>query len=511
LVKRDSIHFRFCGIYLLLILIPVAAFSQQKKKVEIVQANALEGSHINGEEVRTLTGNVIFRQGNTLMYCDSALFYERSNSIDAYGNIRIENPESKINGKKLHYDGTSGKALITDDVTLTDGKMTLTTTLLNYDTETEIADYPSGGKVIDNDNILTSNSGYYYSRDKVVFFKDNVVLVNPKYIMKSDTLKYNTITATSYFFGPSYIYSTGKDSSYIYCELGWYNTKTEKSYFSHNAYIQSKENRLSGDSILYDRIAGLGRAFGNVMVSDTVQKVIISGDYASVNEKTNRSLVTGRSQLIKIFDTDSLYMHADTLFGTNDTAKKEKSYFAYRHVRIYKNDLQGKCDSLVYTTADSMMRFFTIPVLWSGKNQLTADSVSIQIADGKINKLNLRVNSFICSQEDSLRFNQIRGRDMTGSFVDNNLRRITVEGNGQTIYYIRNKKNQLSGVNKADCSNMLIFVNDSKVEQISLQNQPDAVLYPVKDTDPLQMRLKGYQWLSLIRPASKEDIFSWRE
>lgn len=480
------------------------------QRVEIKQASMLEGKHINGEEVRQLTGDVIFKQGNTLMYCDSALFFEKSNSIDAFGNIRIEGPQTNMTGKTLHYDGNTKQAVLTQEVRLTDGKMTLTTDLLNYNTETEIADYTTGGKVVDAENVLTSNKGFYYSKDRIVFFKDNVVLTNPKYIIKSDTLKYHTPTATSYFFGPCNINSTGSDSSYIYCEYGWYNTRTQKSYFSNDAFIQSKENRLAGDSILYDKLAGIGRAFGNVEVTDTVQKVIISGDYAYVNEKTHRSLVTGKTQLIKIFDTDSLYMHADTLYALEDTVAKQKSYFAYMHVRIFKNDLQGKCDSLVYTTVDSTMHFFNDPVLWNGVNQLTADSISLVIASGKIQKMLLRVNSFIVSQEDSIRFNQVKGKDMTGYFLENELRKIHVVGNGQTVYHIRNKKKQLSGVNRAECSDMLIFIADNDVKSISLQYKPDATLYPIKDTNPEEMKLKGFGWRSGIRPVSKEDIFIWK-
>jgi lipopolysaccharide export system protein LptA len=491
-------------------MIPLNGYSQKTQRVEIVQANTLEGSRINGEEVRQLTGDVIFRQENTLMYCDSALFFEISNSIDAFGNIRIEGPNTKMKGKTLHYDGNTRQAVISNDVVLSDGKMNLTTDILNYNTETEVADYSTGAKVVDNNNVLTSKKGYYFTKEKMVFFKDDVVLTNPKYVMYSDTLKYYTPTATSYFYGPSYINSTGSDSSYIYCEYGWYNTKTEKSYFSKGSYIQSKSNRLAGDSILYDRLSGLGRAFGNVMIEDTVEKVIISGNYAYLNELTHRSLVTGRTQLIKIFETDSLYLHADTLYAIEDTSAKQKSYFAFNHVRIFKNDLQGKCDSLVYTTADSTMRFYNDPVLWNNANQLTADSVSLLLAGGKIQQMFLKQNSFINSQEDSLRFNQVRGKDITGYFDENKLRKIHVVGNGQTIYHVRNKKKQITGVNRAECSDMFIFINENEVQRISLIYKPDAILFPVKETNPLEMRLKGFEWRTEIRPRSKDDIFIWR-
>ncbi len=485
-------------------------FAQKNKQVEIVQASSLEGSKINGIEVRRLVGNVIFKQDNTLMYCDSALFYETTNSIDAFGNIRIEGPDAKMYGEILHYDGNTKSSRVNKNVRLTDGKMELTTDAMNYDLNTEIADYSTGGKVVDNENVLTSQRGYYYSKDKMVFFKDNVVLVNPKYIMNSDTLKYNTTSATAFFYGPSTIQSTSKDSAYIYCENGWYNTKTEKSFFSKHAFIQTRENILNGDSILYNRKEGIGRAFKNVMITDTTQKIIINGDYAYINEKTNRSLVTGKTMLTKIFDTDSMYLHADTLYATNDSVTKQKTYFAYKHVRIFKTDLQGKCDSLVYSSKDSTIHFYSDPVLWSNQNQLTADSISLLLAGNKIYSMNLRVNSFISSSEDSLRFNQIKGRDMIGYFNDNNLYKINVNGNGQTIYYLRNNKKQLSGVNRAESSDLIIFIEESKVQKISLLNKPDATLYPIKQIEPQELKLKGFNWLKDKQPRNKEDIFIWK-
>lgn len=487
------------------------AQTPQTHQIEIIQATSLEGSKINNVEVRRLIGDVIFKQEDTYMYCDSALFYEATNSIDAYSRIRIENPRVKMTGDVLHYDGNDKKALITGKVvTLTDSKMVLTTTAMNYDVANDIGNYTVGGKVEDHENVLTSKTGYYFSKDRNVFFKDHVVLVNPKYIMRSDTLKYNTPSETAYFLGPSTINSTGTDSTIIYCEYGWYNTKTEKSYFSEHAYMQSKENTLKGDSILYDRQLRIGRAWRNVQVVDTLQKIIINGDYAILEEIKGTSFVTGTSMLTKIFDTDSMFLHADTLFAKQDTTTKQKWYFAYHHTRIFKKDLQGQCDSLVYSTIDSTIWFYGHPILWNNNNQLTADTLNLTLEDNHLHTMHLFANSFITGLEDSLRFNQVKGRNMTGYFTENKLSSIHVVGNGQTIYYIRNNKKQLSSVNSADCSDMIIYIDSSKVRKITLINQPDATLHPIKELAPSELRLKDFQWWGFKQPKTKEDIFEWR-
>ena len=187
--------------------------------------------------------------------------------------------------------------------------------------------------------------------------------------------------------------------------------------------------------------------------------------------------------------------------------KKQKVYYAYHKVKIFKNDLQGVCDSLVYNTTDSLISFYTNPVLWNNKNQLSANFIKLQLYNNQLHKMYLEENSFIAGQEDSTRFNQIKGRDMIGNFVDNKLDLIKVLGNGQTIYFIRNKKQQFTGVNKAECSDMNIYVSDSRVKKISLKSEPDAVLLPIKDALESDIKLRDFKWLDELRPKTKEDIF----
>lgn len=495
---------------LMLLTFSVPVFSQENKQVEIIQAGSLEGVKIDGEEVRRLVGNVIFRQEDTYMYCDSALFYESSNSIDAFGNVRIEGPRAKLYGDILHYRGNERLADVTGRIVrMTDGKMVLTTGSLQYDLASDMGYYQAGGKVVDKENVLTSKKGYYAAKEKVVFFKDDVVLVNPKYVIKSDTLKYSTPTEIAYFLGPSDINSTGTDSAHIYCEDGWYNTITGKSRFAKNAYIESGESKLQGDSLVYERNTKVGRAWYNVTITDTVQKVIISGGYAWMNEVSGKSFVTGEALLTKVFEADSLFLHADTLFAQQDTATRQKTYIACHRVRVYKPDLQAQCDSLVYSTVDSVIWFYSAPILWNDRNQLTAEKISLQLSGNKITTMDLYADAFICGMEDSLRYNQIKGRQMRGFFNDNRLQRILVTGNGQSVYHIRNKLKQLTGVNQAACSDMMIYLDSARVEKINLIQAPDATLFPIKQTDPSAMRLKGFAWKGWLQPKSKEDIFSW--
>ncbi|HEX5001014.1 MAG TPA: OstA-like protein [Bacteroidia bacterium] len=485
-----------------------SVFSQRTEQVEIINANTFEGDERLGKNVARLTGDVQFRHKGVLMFCDSAYLYQETNSLDAFGHIRIQQGDSiRLTGNLLKYYGDTRIATVFGNVQMNDRSMVLTTENMTYDMSHNSALYETTGTIVDRENRLVSKSGYYHSDERMLFFKDSVVLTNPDYIMRSDTLKYNTVTKTAWFFGPTTITSTGSDSSFIYCRLGWYDTNKEKSLFRSGAYIRSKESKLSGDSLLFDRNQRLGEAFGNVALSDTVNKIIIAGNYGWSNDNTKHAFVTGKALMTKIFDTDSLFLHADSLFAYEDTITKVRTWNAWKNVRFFKSDLQGKCDSLEYSTVDSLVKLNGNPVLWSDSNQLTATFISIQIANKEVSRLYLNDDAFIVSREDSIRYNQIKGRKMTGFFEENQLSVIHVEGNGQSVYYTRNNKKQLSGVNRADCSDMVIGLDSSKVASITLLNEPDATLYPIQELSPNELRLKGFLWNDAERPLSAEDVF----
>ena len=511
---------RFCFLFFLF-GIPCIVNAQKPSRIELLHADVSEFDNSINAGADRLIGNVAFRHENAVLTCDSAYLYKEQNNLEAFGHVRINQGDTTtMTGKHLIYLGDTRLAQMFEDVEMKDRKMTLNTERLDYNMETDVAYYTDSAHIVDEGDILTSKFGYYYSNTSDLFFKQDVLLINPKFRMTCDTLKYNTISKTAYFMGPTYIHS---DENLIYCESGWYNTEKQTSLFTGNSYLQSKEQTLRGDTVKYDRILAIGIGLGNVSVYDSTNKVIISGDYAEHHEKEDSSFVTGRATMIQVFENDSLFMHGDTLKAVanskdqsvDTSGNRKRNLFAYHHVKMFRSDLQGKCDSLVYSYADSTIKMFAAPVLWSGLNQLTADSITIQTANSKIDKMYLVNSSFIVSRADSmqegildsLRFNQIRGKNMTGYFNDNKLYQILVKGNGQTIYYGKNKNEKNFGVNRADCSDLIIRVNENKVQQISLLNDPEGTLYPINELSTKELRLKGFLWKDSERPKTKEEIY----
>lgn len=491
--------------------IPELLAQQQEKRIELLNADILEGDERLGKNAARLIGNVRFKHEDAIMYCDSAYRFTEENRFDAFGNVRIvQNDSLNITGNKLIYTGKNSLAVMQQNVVMNDGKMTLRTSELQYNLNTSQAVYTKSAEITDVENKLTSRAGIYHSPSRMLFFRDSVKLDNPRYRLDADSLKYHTVTKTAFFTGYTIIESKASDSSWIYCTDGWYETETGKSWFGKNSYIVTKEQTLYADSLFYDSKALSATAYNNLKIHDHTNKAIVTGQRGWYDENKHYSLITHKALMAQLMDNDSMFLHADTLFAKWDSVNTQRQWHAYRHCRIYKSDLQAKTDSIVYNSTDSTFRMFGTPVIWSTSNQLSSDSVYILTSERKIDKMLLFNAAFISSEIDSVRFDQIRGRNMTGYFKDSKLHHIEVEGNGQSVYHVKNRKGRITGVNRADCTDMSIIIKDDKVSGIKLYQAPEATLFPLSDAKPEEFKLKGFSWQKEKRPLNKEDIFEWK-
>lgn len=497
----------------LLFILPLFGLAQEGKQVKILNADEWVFDDDVAENAQRLLGNVRFQHNDVLMNCDSAYMFS-DNKIKAFGHVHIRQGDTlDIHSDLLDYDPDTRLAQLSGNVRLQNPDMVLTTELLDYDMQQKVAFYYTGGQIVNRSesNELFSKKGAYHSQSRSFYFSDSVRLNNPDYVVATDTLRYNTATEVSYFLGPSTIV---QDSSLIYCENGWYDSKQDISRFEHNAYIIYKDQRLEGDSLYYDRNIGLGEVFGNVQITDTVNNLMINGDLGQYNEKNDISWVTGHAMMTQMFSEDSLFLHGDTLISIPDSTKEFRSIRAYNGVRFFKPDMQGKCDSLIWSEADSTIRMYNAPVLWSEQNQIVGEFIDLRIFDGAIDKLYIQNSAFIISQADSTRFNQIKGRNMTGFFRGNDLYKVLVQGNGQTLYYaVEESKdtlapNKILGVNWAECSNILIFIGESEIDRISFLTKPNMTLYPDHKLPDNKKELEDFRWEVGLRPLRKADIFS---
>ncbi len=459
-----------------------------------------------GAGLINLTGNVVLQQGNVTIYCDRALFNKKENSFDGGGNIRIKQGESTTYGDLLTFDGNKKIGHLRRNVRLIDNAMTLTTQFLDFNTAENSGYFYNGGTIIDSSATLTSKTGYYYSKTHTYFFKQDVVVKNDKYTLTTDTLKFDANKKIAYVFGPTQVVG---DSSAMYLEDGWYNTEKNISQINKKGFIKKKNQIIKADNLYYDRNLGVGRAKNNVEIIDVSENVTLKGNEASYTDKPFSAFITNRAVLQQITDGDTLFLHADTLYSTLDSSGKFKCYAAYRKVQFYKSDLQARCDSLYFSMFDTIVQMYHEPVLWSSENQITADRIEIYTHEFKANKLKLYNSSFIITKEDTSRFNQINGRDMVAYIRDNQLYRIDVLGSCKTIYFPKDKL-QYIGINKAECSKIVIHIKDRKIERINFTESPNATLFPIDALNRNDMIIKGFKWLGNFRPLKMEDIFVWK-
>jgi len=484
-----------------------SAFSQNKRKIEIVDANSLEYNQNIGRGAKRLIGNVVFKHEGAMMYCDSAYFYSESNTVDAYDNVKIEQGDSlMLTGTTLKYNGNTKMAIVRKKVVLSHFNSYLETDSLNFDRSLNMGYYFNGGNIYDGDNHLFSKRGYYYADDKDYFAVDDVVLTNPEYVIYCDTLRYNTETQIAYFYGPTRIVS---DSTFIYCENGNYDTKSDLASFSENAYLVSGQQTLKGDSLFYNRNIRMGKAFRNVSVTDTVENVIAEGNLGYYYENPKKAMLTDSVLVTYISDGDTVFMHADTVYVDIDSLDR-KLVRAFRKVQVFRNDMQARCDSLVYCTADSVAEMFGKPVLWSNESQLTGEYMVMHFENNKAHHVEITGYALIVQEEDSARYNQIQGRKLVAYIKDNDVWRIDIFNDSQTIYFIRDEKtNDITGLNKIISSDMIIYRTDKQIEKIQFFEKPDGIVIPIKDLTESDAFLKDFVWLDVFRPKNKLDIFNW--
>lgn len=501
-------HFRPFIIFLFILnfLIPFSGQSQEKAKIILEQGDQLVGENIDGVDYKILIGNVILIHDGTTFYCDSAVINSVRNDFRAFGNVYVLMSDSvELYGDRLSYQGNAKIAYVYDNVRLIDDKTTLYTDYLIYYRLQKKGIFNRGGRIVDGENVLTSRIGEYYSTLKEYFFTDSVIVTTPEYLIKSDTLRYNTISEIVHFRGYSTL--TGEED-FMFAYKGWSDTKNDITSLKNHATVKHKQHIIYGDSVYFDKKQEYGYAEKNAVLMDVEKDMVVEGQTVEYILQEGYAYSTDSAFAILIDNNDSLFLHADTLKMLFDTADKFDRLLAYDKTKFFRKDMQGACDFLIYNLKDSIISMYKEPVLWSGKNQLTSDSLKIFMTNKVIDSLVMYNSAFIVSEDSMSTYNQIKGRDVVAYFVNNDMDRILVNGNSETIYYIRDENTKLIiGVNKALASNMEITLENREMIEILYLENPKATLYPITDITPEEQKLKGFKWLDYMRPKKKEDIF----
>ncbi len=478
-----------------------SALSQQKEVIDIIHADIYAVN--TRSNIDSLLGNVELRHKNMLMYCDRLYNHRDSNYVEAFGNVHvIQNDTLQMWGDFMVYNGNTELAKVRQNVIMKDPKITLTTNFLDYDAANRIGHYFNQGTIKDSVNTLISDIGYYYLAANEMFFKDSVKVYTPDYTMYSDTLKYQTESKIITILGPTNIYGENRT---LYSENGWYNSLTSHAELYKNNRLTYNEYIGKADTLVVDSISGTAIMHQNIHLYDTVNNVIVEGNYGEVLKNNDYAFVTKRALLILVGQTDSLFVHGDTLSTSKDSLGNNIMK-AYYNTRFYNPELQGLCDSMSFPVVDSTVYLYGTPIVWASGNQLTGTTIDMHMKNNEVDLFHLNEKAMIVNQLDSLKFNQIKGRNMTGYIDQNELHLVLVDGNGESIYY-PDDQGVIIGLNKTVSSQIKIHLKEKKVHRILFINKPEGTLNPIFLVKPEERFLKDFEWHIEKQPKQKEDIF----
>lgn len=471
----------------------------------------MEKTSRNGRDVRRLVGQVVFVQPDKSLTCDSAIEFLDTRDYLFLGRVKIvQSDGSIINGDTLFYYRNNRNAILRGNVTLLSEGSTLYTSELTYDMQDGAATYTKGARIVDDKSVLISKEGRFERATNMMYFRKGVELVGENSKLVTDTLDYNTKTRLADFRGPSTLTSP---DGVVKTTKGRYNTATEESILEGRSRVDQEDYILIADKIDFNKAKEIGYASGKVWMFSKKDSSIVTGE---------RAIYSGPKGFAKVFDNpllkspvdggDTLYLKADTLLAIGPPNKQGTPLKGFEHIkrrmmawpkaRVFKSNLQAIADSLEYGIEDSTVKFFKDPVLWNNKNQITGDTILVFMKNKALDKAIVRYNSFIVSIDTLGNYNQVKGRNVVAQFDSGGIRRIDVEGNGQSIYWVLDGDSVVNGMNKAVCSDMVIrFGADKKLSKISFIKDPDATLFPPDKVEEPEKKLKGFKWRLSERPT----------
>lgn len=498
--------------FIILFIFGTGLSAQEKEKVDI-QSGYLE---IRPEfpdaaiYTKDETGQVYIVHEGIEMWCDQAFVYIKNNFVKAYGDVRLTQGDTiSLRSKYAEYNGNTQFAFASGDVVLTEPKTTLQSDTIYFDRVKQQAYYRSGGTVRDTASVLTSKSGRYFAESKKYEFLSDVKIVNPKYTVNSNQLDFFSESGAAYLYGPSTIVS---ETSTVYCERGYYDTRGDTGYFVKNSKIDYENRTLYGDSIFFDRNKSFASATNNIKVLDTMNKSVLRGHYAEVFREKDSVFITKRALAITVQDNDSIYVHADTLriTGKPDNRILKGFYKArmFKPGKLNAEPMSGKCDSIYVDEKRGITKLLRNPVLWSGENQMTGDTIHLlsDTLTDQLDTLKVFNNAFLI-QKDSMGYNQVKGERLIGLFTNNELDTVNINKNTQVIYYSRNDKEELIGIDNTVSSSIQMYLEDQQITGVRFIKKATGKVYPPSML-PINARLlPGFKWRGEERLYSVEDLF----
>lgn len=485
----------------------------QGERVYLLHADELRyDMYGKNPDAQIVKGKVSFLHQGGRLTCDSAYFYQGSNSVKAFGHVHYRQGDTlSLTCERAEYDGQMQMMRARKNVVLHHRRQTLLTDSLDFDRLYNMANFFDGGTLIDGKDRLVADWGEYHTETREAKFVYNVKLRSGKDVVTTDTLYYDVRKSKAHMVGPSKIVS---GTSVVKTENGYYDTKTDRAQLYGRSTLTDKNKTITGDSLYYVK-DGESTGYGNVVYVDKKNKNSLTCNYLRYNEKTGKGFATRNPVAIDYSQKDTLWVHSDTMriytFNINTDSVYRKVH-AYHKVRAYRVDVQAVCDSLVFNSKDSCMTMYKDPITWNGNRQLLGEQIKAYMNDSTIRFAHVIGQALSVEQlPDSVHYNQVASQEMKAYFEQGEIKKSEAIGNVQTVYYVTNDKDSsLVGLNYLETDTMRMFVGAQRKLDKIWTNKFTSTMYPLTQTPPSKYKLPSFAWFDDIRPKDKNDIFVWK-
>lgn len=480
------------------------------EEVKLIHSDVL---YKNYQDVRAdvLVGHVKLYHDGMYLDCDSARFYKDDNTFNAYGHVKmVQGDTLTLTSDTLLYNGPMMQAHAQGHAVLTHRKTRLVTDVIDYDRLEGVGFYPRHGTLYDSENVLNSDYGQYTPALNEAIFKDNVVLENPKFDLKTNELYYYSDTKVARIVSETNIISS--DSTFVYALRGDYDTQTGRANLMDRSHVYKDMRDIVGDSLFCDNETGVSEAFGDVVLIDVENKCMLTGNYCRYEDKTGVAVATDSAVCYEFSEADTLYVHGDTLKMVTYNQKTDSVYrdlFAYHKVRMFRKDFQGVCDSLVSHERDSCTYLYGQPILWNEGQQVFGEEIRVYNNDSTVEWIHIVNQAMTIEQIDSVSYNQVSAKEMFCYFVDGVIEHNNAKGNVYVVYFMEEDDGSRIGMNYTETPELNLFMKNKKVNKIWMST-PSGVMYPPFAIPEDKRYLTGFAWFDYIRPMNKDDIFGWR-
>ena len=641
----------------ILAVLPLSAQQQEEKDslIWLMSAKSAKMVDVEGGRYRQVIGPARFLHNGTFLICDTALWNMETKIIDAWGNVSILQDETVLTSDNLKYLIDQDLAQFRGStVQLTDkDHNTLRTRHLDYNTKDSVAVFMNGGAMRDKDGqIIESRNGTYDSKIKTFTFESDVNMFTDSIFVKTNRLVYESDLNLATFGAGT---NAWQDDNMLSSEKGWYDRENEVFLFYDDVHVMTPDQEGWADSLYFYRIPQDIDMLGNVQMTDTTRNVFALAGRLQYQDSLSKVTLTRKPAVItqteeQSGEVDTVYLGAEKLVyytmkmcdiapgvvadaekrlkdidvdpvgefrkkaaeaaakAAQEAAEKDPNYRAakaagaikasqapqlkdttsvpskdtlavagsmkkqipsmqpgsrlgsamvdtlaaglrplaalsdtlaltdtsmvmdtaavvdsaslvppdttkigfleaLKNVRIYKKDMQVVCDSLVYSDLDSLARLFKEPIIWQEKTrQYTADSISVVISDGAMDKASLMSNAFITIQEGTDLFDQIRATEMLAFFDEKGgLERFDALGGASALFFIE-ENDAFATVNKTDSKMLSATFKDGNIQRIYYYDSPKNDGYPVVQMAEDEQVLKGFNWQPEKRPADRNAV-----